>query len=202
MARRIAADGGLTPVAGRPEIGLSELSAAVIQRYLEDAIAAEKSFESQFRSFAEEGDDDEVQSLFAQHSRQTAEQIARLLARLEALGGSPSRLKDLLAHALALAPKAVQLGHLPDERLVQNLIAGFSIEMNECAMCQSLLTVANLAGDTITSSIASDIIAESREAAATFWSFIPTRAKIAFNMATAGEVDPAVETKAPDDRLL
>src|SRR5436190_24222007 len=78
----------------------------VIQRYLSDAIAAEKNFESQLRAFAKETDQGPVQQLFAQHADETRLQHERLTARLEALGGSPSGMKSFLAHLFGFAPKA------------------------------------------------------------------------------------------------
>ena len=43
---------------------MPETGSEIIKRYLVDAVAAEKSFESQLRTFAGEGDDTEVQGLF------------------------------------------------------------------------------------------------------------------------------------------
>lgn len=180
---------------------MSETSQQVICRYLKDAIAAEDGFESQLRDFAEEGDDEEVQSVFATHARQTASQIERLSTRLRALGEQPSRGKSVVANLLGLAPKAAQLVRPAEERLTQNLIQAFSIEMSECAMYEALLTVAKLAGDTETATLASAIAAEERETAEKLWHFLPSRSKIAFNILTIGEVDLSVETRAPDDRI-
>lgn len=181
---------------------MPESNREIIARYLQDAIAAESGFESQLRSFAQEGDDEEVQSSFAEHARQTASQIERLKLRLSALGEQPSMAKGFFAQFLALAPKAAQLTHNREERLTQNLIAAYSVEMSECAMYESLKTVATLAGDEQTVTLAESIAAEELQAAEKFWHFLRSRSKIAFNVLTAGEVDPAIETKAPDDRLL
>ncbi len=43
---------------------MAETSTDVIKRYLEDAIAAEKSFETQLQGFAKEGDDSLAQAAF------------------------------------------------------------------------------------------------------------------------------------------
>jgi len=58
----------------------------IIVRYLQDAIAAENSFESQLEGFSKEGDDPAVRQLFEQHRRETRVQIERLTSRLHELG--------------------------------------------------------------------------------------------------------------------
>ncbi len=182
---------------------MPETAVELMCRYLQDAIAAESAFETQLKTFSEEGDDDEVQALFAEHARQTSTQIERLTNRMEALGGQrPSKAKSLMAHVFALAPRAAQLTHSQEERLTQNLISAYSVEMSECAMYEALRVVADLAGDTLTGKLAKEIAAEERETAIKLWQLLPSRSKIAFNVSTAGEVDPAIETRAPDDRIV
>ncbi len=174
----------------------------LIKRYLEDAIAAERTFETQLRGFANEGDDEDVRTLFATHAEETRVQHQRLTARLEELGGSPSVAKSFLAHLFALTPKTAQLGHNPDERIAQNLMMAYSVESGEQAMYQALIAVADAAGDSFTSSLAREIQQQETSTAEKIWHLIPTRAKIAFNMLTAQEVDPAVVTRAVDDRIV
>ncbi len=181
---------------------MAETSSGLIKRYLEDAIAAERSFESRLRGFAEEGDDAEVRSAFLAHAEETRSQHERLTARLQALGGATSAVKSFLDQLFSFAPKSTQVGHSPDERLVQNLVLAFALEKSECAMYETLATVAAAAGDAATEELARDIQAQEGKAADKLWSFIPSRSKIAFNLLTAGEIDPAIETKAPDDRVL
>lgn len=174
----------------------------VVCRYLQDAMAAESSFESQLRAFSEEGDDDEVRSAFSRHADETRFQYHRLAARLEQLGGAPSNAKSMLAHFFSLTPKLVQATHAAEERIAQNLIIAFSVETGECAMYEALAAVAQAAGDTVTHTLAREIQAEERETAGKLWRFVPSRAKIAFNMLTVSEVDPAFETKAAGNRLI
>lgn len=181
---------------------MAETSTDLIRRYLDDAIAAEKSFETQLRGFAQEGDDAEVQAVFQRHAEETRVQYERLTARLEALGGTSSTAKSVLAHLLSLSPRAAQAGHTQEERLAQNLITAFAVEKSECAMYEALANVAAAAGDVSTEALAREIQAQESETADKMWRFIPTRSKIAFNMLTAGEIDPAIETKAPDDRVI
>ena len=177
-------------------------SREVIRRYLQDAIAAAVTFESRLRSFSQEGDDEEVRSLFALHATQAHVQYERLTDRLEQLGGAPSGAKDLLAQLLGILPRTVQLAHRQEERTAQDLVTAFAVAHAACAMYQSLASVTRAAGDTLTEALARQFEAEERETAEKIWRFIPSRAKIAFNMLTPQEIDPAVETKAADDRIL
>jgi ferritin-like metal-binding protein YciE len=181
---------------------VAESAARLLSRYLDDAIAAERSFETQLRSFAEQGDDDEVQSAFLTHAGQTRTQHERLARRLEQLGGSPSTSKALLAGLYEMGPKLSQAGHVPEERITQNLIAAFTIETGECALYEALATLAAAAGDPQTERLAREIQAEEQHAAELIFRFIPSRSKIAFNVVTPHEIDPAIDTKAPDDRIL
>ncbi len=175
---------------------------AVIRRYLEDALAAESSFESHLRSFSVQGDDEDVQSLFALHASQTRHQYDRLNARLEELGGSASDVKSILAHVFGFGPQAAPATHNEEERVAQNLMAAYSVESGECAVYEALANAARAAGDSKTETLAREIQAEERQTAEKIWAFIPSRAKIAFNILTAGEVDPAVETRATENRLV
>jgi ferritin-like metal-binding protein YciE len=181
---------------------VAETPTEVLRRYLEDAIAAEKSFETQLRGFATEGQDEEVQLAFANHAEETKLQYHRLTRRLEELGGTPSGAKSLLAHVFGLTPRAVQVTHAPDERVTQNLIAAFAVENSECAMYEALASVAGAAGDSATEKLAREIQAEERRTADKLWRFLPSRAKIAFNVVTAGETDPSISTRAADNRLV
>lgn len=170
-------------------------SADLIRQYLTDAIAAETTFEQQLRSFAAEGDDADVQLAFAEHAAETRLQCDRLQNRLVALGGNDSEAKGSLASLLEFAPKFTQVSESPEQRLVQNLVAAFSIESGECAMYEALAHVARVSGDEITERLAREIQSEQQRAAEKLFHFLPTRSKIAFNLLTAYEIDPAVETK-------
>jgi ferritin-like metal-binding protein YciE len=181
---------------------VTQSSIDLIRRYLEDAIAAEKSFETQLRGFAQQGDDADVQAVFLTHAEETRLQSDRLAQRLEALGEAASAGKNFFAHLFEWAPKTVQLGDGQEQRVAQNLMTAFAVEKSECAMYEALASVAAAAGDRITEGLARDIQAQETATADKIWRFISTRSKIAFNMLTAGEIDPAIETKAPDDRVI
>lgn len=151
---------------------MAETSTDVIKRYLEDAIAAEKSFETQLQGFAGEGDNEAAKSAFQQHALETRNQYERLKTRLEALGGNVSTAKSLLAHIFNLAPKAASLGHEKEERTTQNLIIAFAVENSELAMYEALVSVAEAAGDTETAALARSIQAEEKETADKVWSLL------------------------------
>ena len=174
----------------------------LIQTYLADAIAAEASIEAQLRDFASEGDDDEVKAVFAKHADDTLRHQQRLTGRISELGGSPSAGKNLLARLFSLTPRAAQLGHIQEERTVQNLIMAYTAARSQQAMYQALLSVAEASGDLPTTALAREIQAEETSTAEKLWHFLPTRSKIAYNMLTVQEIDPSVETRVADDRLL
>lgn len=69
-------------------------------------------------------------------------------------------------------------------------------------MYEALASVAHATGDQTTESLAREIQAEEHRAADRVWSFIPSRSKIAFNGLTAWEMDPSVDTRMADDRII
>jgi ferritin-like metal-binding protein YciE len=167
---------------------MAETSADVIKRYLEDAIAAEKSFETQLQGFATEGDNAAAKAAFHQHALETKQQYERLTARLESLGGSPSTAKSFLAHVFGLSPKSAQLGHEKEERTTQNLMMAFAVENSELAMYESLATVAEAAGDTQTAALAREIQQQEKTTAEKIWKLLPTAALEAYSRVTGEPV--------------
>lgn len=174
----------------------------LIKTYLAAAIAAEQSFESQLRDFASDGDDDEVREVFAIHADETNRHHQRLTARLQELGGNSSSGKNILARIFSLTPKSARLGDIQEERTVQNIIIAYTAGSAEQAMYHALILIAEAAGDNQTAMLAGEIQAEEKRTADKLWHFLPTRSKIAYNMLTVQEIDPAIETKMADDRLL
>ena len=164
---------------------MAETSTDVIKRYLQDAIAAERSFETQLQGFAKEGDDETAKAAFHQHAIETKQQYERLTARLEALGGSTSAAKSFLAHLFGLSPKTAQLGHEEEERTTQNLMMAYAVENSEMAMYEALMTVAEAAGDTETAALAREIQAEEKRTAEKVWSLLPNAAVSAFRRISA-----------------
>jgi ferritin-like metal-binding protein YciE len=175
---------------------MAETSVEVIQRYLEDAIAAEKSFETQLEGFAKEGDNAVAKAAFQKHAVETRRQYERLTARLQDLGGSPSGAKSFLAHVFGLAPKTAQIGHEKEERTTQNLMMAFAVENSELAMYEALATVAEAAGDGITALLAREIQQEEKATAEKVWSLLPGAANEAFIRVTSGSGDHTLQTTA------
>ncbi len=147
-------------------------STELIQRYLQDAIAAEKSFESQLRSMAKEGDDPNVQQLFAQHADETRSQHERLTARLEALGGSPSTIKSIWAHVFGMLPKGASIGQAEEDKNTQNLVICYAIEHSEVAMYEALKVSCETVGDHQTATLAQSIQREEQTTAEKIWNHI------------------------------
>lgn len=157
-----------------------EMPDDVIKAYLQDAIAAERNFETQLRQFAREGENEFVRRLFMQHADETQLQHERLSARLQEIGGKPSTLKSVLAHMLGMAPKAGQMFHDESERVVQNLMMAYAVENSEIAMYEALATVAAAAGDSETEALARSIQIQERQTADKVWSQISQTARASF----------------------
>lgn len=174
---------------------MSETSTDVIKRYLEDAIAAEKSFETQLQGFAKEGDDELAKAAFHQHAIETKQQYELLTARLEALGGSTSAAKSFLAHVFGLSPKTAQIGHEKEERTTQNLMMAFAVENSEMAMYEALITVAEVAGDTETAALARQIQKQEETTAQKVWSLLPQAAENTFYRLTSETTASAASTR-------
>ena len=165
---------------------MAENSAGVIKRYLEDTIAAERSFETQFEGFAKETEDPALQDLFRRHAAETRKQHEQLVARLTTLGGSPSTAKSLLAQLFGLSPKIAQIGREGPERSAQNLMIAFAIENSELALYEALATVAEAAGDDDTADLARSIQAQEKIAAERIWKALPGTAGEPFLPAAEG----------------
>lgn len=166
---------------------VEESSRESIAEYLEDAIAAEKSFEKQLSDFAEEGSSDQSHELFLRHADETRMQYERLTLRLQELGGDPSGAKSFLAYLVGLAPKLAQMGHDVMDRLTQNLIMAFAIENCEVAMYEALIAVAESVGDRPTAELARSIQAEEQATAEKVWQRLAPTALSAFNKMAGAE---------------
>jgi ferritin-like metal-binding protein YciE len=160
----------------------------LLKRYLEDAIAAEKSFETQLTGFSKEANNATVRQLFQQHAQETKEQHLQLSSRLEQLGGSTSTLKSVLAHVFNVAPKIAQLGHDEYERQTQNLMMAFAVENAEIAMYEALAEACRLAGDKETEALAVRIQEQERATADKVWEQIGPAARRAMEAARTDAV--------------
>jgi ferritin-like metal-binding protein YciE len=132
-------------------------------KYLTDAHAIEAQAIGLLQRAPGIAGDDELASLYREHLDQTHDQQRRVSERLDALGGSPSRVKDA----------AMRLGALnwggffaaqPD---TPSKLAGFAFafEHLEIAGYELLRRVAERAGDGDTALLASGIAAEERATA-------------------------------------
>jgi ferritin-like metal-binding protein YciE len=161
---------------------MADTSVEVVKRYLQDAIAAEKNFETQLQGFAKETGNEPTKAVFQNHIAETRGQIERLTKRLEQLGDTPSAAKSLLAHVFHFAPKAAQLsrdkeGREKEGSTTQDLILAFAIENNECAIYESLASTAEAAGDPETAALARSIQAEEKAAADKIWGLLGSAAR-------------------------
>jgi len=158
-----------------------------LKAYLQDAIAAEKNFETQLRGFAKEGSGNEIHALFLQHADETKRQYERLTRRLEEIGGSPSTAKTFIAHLVGMSPKLGQVGHDVMDRLTQDLIITFAVENCEVAMYEALIAVAEAVDDTQSAELARSIQAEERATAEKVWQRLSPTALSAFNKMSGKE---------------
>ena len=163
-----------------------------IPRYLEDAIAAEKSFETQLRGFARDSEFAEVNAVFISHADETKGQYDRLTARLHELGGEPSGAKSILAHVFNAAPGAAQLGHTAEERVTQDLIMAYAVENAEIAMYESLALTASSFGDADTERLVRNIQSQEKEAAGRVWKLIDPVAGEAFTRLNRSGKNPLI----------
>jgi ferritin-like metal-binding protein YciE len=165
----------------------------LLARYLEDAIAAEKSFETQLTGFADQAASEEARTAFSVHAAETRRQYELLTVRLKALGGEPSNLKSALAHLFNAAPKLAQAGHTEKERNAQNLMMAFAVENAEVAMYEALAIAAEAFNDRQTGALAREIQGQERATADKVWRLIAPSAADAF---------PEVRAEAKTNPLL
>jgi ferritin-like metal-binding protein YciE len=170
---------------------------------LENLISIEKIVEEQFRTFAsQEVDDEEVQDSFTLHADQALRHRELLIDRIETLGGGAGKVKTALSELFGLASKLAGAAHSAEEQVSQNLVAAFTLESGTCAVDEAFIAACEAAGDHDSEALVREIQAEHRAATEVFWHFIQSRSKIAFNTATAGEIDPAVETRTTENRVV
>jgi ferritin-like metal-binding protein YciE len=164
-----------------------------IDRYLQDIIAAERGLASQLEELASDtGDDEEVRIALVESAEQARVHADDVAARLD---GDSATVKDEASRPFASMSKLAHLGHIQEERIVQNLIAGYTAQMAACGNYCALQASATAAADATTARLAAQCIAGKQKLAERLFHFIPTRAIIAYNMLTVNEIDLAIETK-------
>ncbi|WP_206928874.1 ferritin-like domain-containing protein [Roseococcus thiosulfatophilus] len=88
----------------------------------------------------------EVEEALRRHLTETEQQRDRLDALLEAHGTSHSSVKDFVT---GLVGNMAAMGHVPmQDEIIKNSFANYAFEHFEIASYKSLLTLADLAGDT------------------------------------------------------
>ncbi len=165
-----------------------------VNRYLQDAIAAEKSFESQYKRFAEQTAFPQASELFLVHADEAREQGELLGSRLQTLGGTTSMWKGLLTQAFGVATQAAQPASREEECTTQNLSIAFAIENAEVAMYEALRISAGMAGDSMTASIVERIQTQEQQAAEKVWKLIAPTAERAITVRRkdGGNIEDAV----------
>jgi ferritin-like metal-binding protein YciE len=162
MAERIAAgfDRGV-------ESSLSELSPSDVgeqlSKYLADAHAIERQSMELLQRGPQIAGSGALAGVLADHLEETREHERRISSRLEARGGSESKLKDAMLRLGALNWRAFFAAQ-PD---TPAKLAGFAyaVEHLEIAAYELLARVAERAGDSETAELARSILAEERAAA-------------------------------------
>jgi ferritin-like metal-binding protein YciE len=181
---------------------LTENSSELLKQLLADAAAVERSGERRWRKFAAStGDDDEVRSLFEAGADSAMLNGQRVRLRLEEMAAIETAGAQGMDDLLEAGPQIGQNAHSVEERLLYNLIFASAEKAGHCALYKCLSATAAVTGDVATAVLAQEIEENDRQVLESVGRLLPSRSKIAFNMLTVSEVDPAVETKAKDDRI-
>lgn len=132
-------------------------------KYLADAHAIEKQSEKLLETAPELAGAPELRSAYEEHLSETREHIRLLEARLEALGGSPSAIKDA-ALKLGALNWGMFFGAQPDTPAKLAAFA-YAVENLEVAAYEMLRRVAERAGEEETARTAEKILGQERAAA-------------------------------------
>lgn len=166
----------------------------VLIRYLQDAEAAERTFEDTLATLSKTGDQQKVQSALVAMSTKARSQHERLQARIEALGASTSTIKNALGHVFGFAPMLAQIGELPGQKSTQDLVLVIAAAAAEAAMYEALATSAAIAGDSETEQLARQLQNEERDDYRQAAAMLRESAVSTFQEAM-NEKDPAPEAK-------
>ncbi len=151
----------------------------------------------EFRSLVPEGDDEDVQNFF-QKQADVASDEAEYFLNYSA--GEVDGTNDL-SEFVTQIPLALASARIGEERILQGIIAVFTALNAKRAAFAGLRQLALENGVSDLAEAAAKVEAQAEEAAGCAWHFLPSRSKIAFNMLTLDEVDPAVDTKMAGDRI-
>jgi ferritin-like metal-binding protein YciE len=163
MAERLEAGFDRAVEASLREVVRADLDEQ-LNKYLADAHAIEAQAIQLLEGAPDSAGDSELAQLYAKHLEETRDHQRLVDARLEARGGSASRLKDLAMRSGGLAWGMFFETH-PDTpgKLV---VFAYAFEHLEIGGYEQLKRVAERAGDTETASLAERILTEERAAAA------------------------------------
>jgi ferritin-like metal-binding protein YciE len=163
MAARLAGLFNAAVEASLRDVGPEDIDGH-LDHYLKDAHALEQQATQLLEAAPKLVDDEGLIETFRGHLEETSAHKRRVEERLEARGTSPSRIKDLALRAGALNLGAF-FGAQPD---TTPKLAGFAyaFENLELGGYELLRRVAERAGDEETATMASEIAAEERSAAA------------------------------------
>jgi ferritin-like metal-binding protein YciE len=162
MAERLADNFDRSVKASLHDVGREEMMEQ-LRAYLADAHAIEAQAIQLLEKGPELASDPELASLFEEHLVETRDQQELVDARLDALGGEPSLLKDLAMKAGAINWGSFFAAH-PDTP--GKLVAfAYAFEHLEIAGYEQLRRVAEQAGDGETADMAARILEQERNAA-------------------------------------
>jgi len=155
---------------------ISNPPAEALKAYLSDAHALEQQSIGLLERAVDVAGDPGLASAYELHLDESRRHQARVEARLAAIGGSPSRVKDIAMHAGAINWATFFQAH-PD---TPGKVAAFAyaFEHLEIGGYEQLKRVAQAAGDAETAMMADEILAEERNAAATIASRWDTAAAV------------------------
>src|SRR5690242_11149740 len=129
-----------------------------LKKYLTDAHSIEEQALAQLRTAPDIAGDPELSTIFEEHLTETEEQERLVRERLEAHGGSPSRVKDAV---MAAGGKGFVLFAKSQPDTPGKLVAhAYSYEALELGGYELLRRVADRAGDTETAQAAERIAAQ------------------------------------------
>lgn len=129
----------------------TEVNAQLV-KHLEEAHAMEQSVLRLLEGMIGRADDGELRRQLEHHKEETQRHIARLEERLEAHGGSPSKMKDYGGMLGVLMKSVVDMAR--GEKPVRDARDGFATEHMEIASYELLERMATKAGDETTAEVA------------------------------------------------
>ena len=158
---------------------------------------------SELRTFASQGDDEEVRDAFASHANELHEQILRLRESF----GSPEddpvpKERPELAWTPAPLADSTFKDSVIEEQTLRHLLLAYTASTGLVALSEALRAMAVSNGKHQFEAFIQAMQGQDRGAVEKYWHLLATRTKLAYNMLTVSEIDPAVETKVADDRLL